>query len=362
MQGILNTRDTQEQPSNKEVIAFYGDLTSVNAEDVVFRGSATKESTVLSFVQSHQEDTYFTMMYTQEMQIPKELEKEIASINPHTQFVQINSIGEFAEYYDNGSKTMDRELYPVESVKMLSDSLFYDVKEREQPKVEKEQQVPREYLKISDISLREGISDLNEQINKITEYVDSFDKNKIEKTQEFLDTMGLQGYDPTDGQVQSQVEIVKRELHQEFVKDYTLPIAGKTAIDNLDVMLPSKVGNSVDDVIEFTHDLLGDTHEGKVKLDFECTSLSDCHIKGAYRELENEKILENKTEHNIHKEGIILEDNASRSYDTLEIMNEENQRDYDSYENIPKYEEIANQTYMPSQYDSSVDYGMEIGE
>ena len=336
MQGILNTRDTQEQPLNKEVIAFYGDLTSVNAEDVVFRGSATKESTVLSFVQSHQEDTYFTMMYTQEMQIPKELEKEIASINPHTQFVQINSIGEFAE--------------------------FYDVKEREQPKVEKEQQVPREYLKISDISLREGISDLNEQINKITEYVDSFDKNKIEKTQEFLDTMGLQGYDPTDGQVQSQVEIVKRELHQEFVKDYTLPIAGKTAIDNLDVMLPSKVGNSVDDVIEFTHDLLGDTHEGKVKLDFECTSLSDCHIKGAYRELENEKILENKTEHNIHKEGIILEDNASRSYDTLEIMNEENQRDYDSYENIPKYEEIANQTYMPSQYDSSMEYGMEIGE
>ena len=152
MQESLN-HNNRTETSEKEVIAFYGDLVTINPKDVDFHGSIIESSTVLSYVKEHQDSQYFTIMYSDESRhkLFTELNEEIVDINPHTQFISINSIGEFSNYYDNGSKNMDRELHPVESVKMLSDSLFYDVKEREQPKIVEKQQPVKEHVKLSEI-------------------------------------------------------------------------------------------------------------------------------------------------------------------------------------------------------------------
>jgi len=355
MQAHLNNA-TQEQNSEGEVISFYGDLVSMSPKDADFHLAVVEGSTVLSYVKEYNESKHFTMMYA-EKPIPEDLQKDILSVNPHTQFVHIGDIEEFANYYDNGSKAMDRELHPVESVKMLAreDVLFYDVKEREIPEVEEKQPL-REYMKPTDISFREGMSDLTVQINEITASI-GFDDKTVEKTQNFLDAMGLKGYDASNSGTQQQVTIAKINLHQEFNRDYTVPISGKATIENLDVMLPSKAGKSVADAIEFTHDLIGDSDPGKLKLEFECTDLSDCHIKGAYREMENERT-DDKSLSKVDENGVILENNASKSPDEMVSYISKNieveQTNTQSFDSSTKAQEIVANMNLP-EYDNSIE-------
>jgi len=283
-----------------EVIAFYGDLTSINPEDVAFRGFAIEPKTVLAYVKEHKDNPHFTMMYAQEekSKLFPDVAAQIREINPQTQFMQINSIAEFASYYDKGDREMDRELHPVESVKMLArpDTLFYDVKERAQPVAEKKQVPSREYLSIIDIGFREGFSDLSKQMSEISRPIKEFDEDKIERAQAFLDEMKLQGYDASSAIVQDQINMSKRLLHQEFSKDYILPVTGKTAVESIEKVIPGMPAKSIKegvmDGIEFAHDLVGDKDRGHLKIEFEChnNDISDCHIKGVYREYEQDKV------------------------------------------------------------------------
>lgn len=82
-------KPTEEQQG--EVIAFYGDLTSINPEDVAFRGSATEPETVLAYVNEHKDNPHFTMMYSSKDRgkLLSGLHTQIIEINPHTQFMQI---------------------------------------------------------------------------------------------------------------------------------------------------------------------------------------------------------------------------------------------------------------------------------
>lgn len=46
------------------------------------------------------------------------------------------------------------------------------------------------------------------------------------------------------------------------------------------------------DGIEFVHDLAGDKDRGHLKIEFEChnNDISDCHIKGVYREYAQDNV------------------------------------------------------------------------
>ena len=100
MQNTL--KHTQQLEANDgEVIAFYGDLTSINPEDVDFKGTIIKHNTVLAYVNEHKNNPHFTMMYPQanKSELFSGIAEQIREINPHTQFMQINSIEDFAHYW-----------------------------------------------------------------------------------------------------------------------------------------------------------------------------------------------------------------------------------------------------------------------
>jgi len=358
MQQSLNNYNRIEA-SQKEVIAFYGDMVSINPKDVDFHGSATEDSAVLSYVKEHQDNQYFTIMYSDESRskLFTELNEKIVDINPHTQFIPINSIEEFSNYYDNGSKNVDRESHPVESVKMLAqqDALFYDVKDRE-PKIEESKPVElkREYIKGSTISSNEMIKDVQAQ----------FDKDMELYGQEFLDKMGLKGYNPELISTESSIMQAKLQLRDELTQNYILPQAKATIINNIDKVIPGNQAKSVKDGIEFVYDLLGDTDRGHLKIEYDCKSLGDCHIKGVYREYEKskeattEKIVEQREESNVSKEGAVLEHNVSKPVHELESVNTQEEQE-NTMDSTQKSQEIVANMELP-QYDNSMDDGMEL--
>ena len=351
MPAYLNNAP-KEQNLEGEVISFYGDLVSINPKDADFHLSSVESSTVLSYVKEHNESRYFTMMYA-EKPIPEDLQKDILSINPHTRFMHIEDIEEFANYYDNGSKEMDRELHPVESVRMLArqDVLYYDVKEREKHEVKAEAVHPREYIKATDISSNEMMRDLIQQINKVTHL----------KDQEFLDSMGLKD-DANSLGTQSMINAAKTNLKNEFFRDYALPQAGKTAVDSIDKVIPSmptkSIKEGIEDGIEFVYDMVGDKDKGHLKIEYSCTSLSDCHIKGVYREIENEK-MNDKNLSKVDENGVILENSASKTPDEMVSYISKNieaeQTNTQSFDSDTKAQEIVANMNLP-EYDNSMEY------
>ena len=375
MQVQLNNM-TQLEKSKGETIAFFGDLVSIDPKDADVHLSVIEYDTLFSYVKEHKESNPFTMMYPNNRGISEDLQKEILSINPHTHFMEINNIEEFTNYYDNGSKEIDRELHPVESVKMLArqDVLFYDVKEREKLEVKVEVAKPKEYIKPTDISLRESISDLQKQIREDCKPIEEFDKEKVEKIQKFLDTMGLKGYDASDKNVQRNVDIQKVNLNKEFSRDYLIPITGKTAVENIKNVIPGTQVKDAKDGLEVAYDLVADKDSRHLKIEYDCKSLGDCHIKGVYREFDEQKSKEEAVDENSAEnieqtktlfekiqaegkktDGVVLENNASKSYDEMVSNASENIEDQtNTYDPTIKAQEIVDSLNLP-EYDNSID-------
>jgi len=278
MQNTFNHHTTQK--SEGETILFYGEFASISP-DTQMKGGAIDSSLLLDAVKEHKDDRYLTVMDTDYISLNSELKQEVAKINPNTQFIQVNTLEEFVEYYDKG---MDREVHPIENVITIDSVMFYDAIEKKQPEVQEKVTKPKEYIKATDISSNEILNDLSSQIDMVTDLK--------RDPQEFLDLMGLKGYDADD----PMINIAKINLSKEFFKKYSLPQAGKTAVESIEKVIPSMPAKSIKegvmDGIEFVHDLVGDKDRGHLKIEFEChnNDISDCHIKGVYREYTQDNV------------------------------------------------------------------------
>jgi len=347
-----NTPPTQNEG---EHILFYGEFASISA-DTQMKGGAIDSSLLLKAVEEHRDDTYLTVMDTDYISLNTELKQEVTEINPHTQFVQVHNLGEFTEYYDRG---MDRELHPVESVTTIESVMFYDTIEKEQPKVKTEVEEPREYIKATEISSNEMMNDLQSQLNTVIHL----------KGQEFLDFMGLKDDVESLG-TESMINLAKSNLKNEFFKDYALPQAGKTAVDSIEKVIPSMPAKSIKegvlDGIEFVYDMVGDKDRGHLKIEYDCKSLSDCHIKGVYREYENEqtkeasseKTVDDTKEANVSTQSVTLENNSSKPHNEIASLKSQEEQD-NRMDTTQKSQEIVANMDL-SQYDNSMDNGMEI--
>jgi hypothetical protein len=389
----MQNKNTSFKQNEGEYLLFYGEFASISP-DIQMKGGAIDSSLLLKAVKEHRDNTYLTVLDTHYISLSAELKKEVIEINPNTQFVQVHNLKEFTEYYDRG---MDRELHPVQSVTNIESVMFYDTIKHEQPEVKAKVEKPKEYIKATTISSNEMMNDLQSQLNNVIDLK--------RDPQEFLDFMGLKGYDARQDSM--MISVAKINLRDEFFRDYALPQAGKTAVESIEKVIPSMPAKSIkeglQDGIEFVHDMVGDRDRGHLKIAYECTSLSDCHIKGVYRELENEKTVEqtkesneeimlenntsksssemeqfNKIEQQIREENITQEitediDNSKEMYDSNGIMENSNTTNYNETEPFiideqpyeqeitPKYQEVANEVYPP-QEDYSSDYGMDIGD
>ncbi len=312
MQNTSNHHTTPK--SEGETILFYGEFASISA-DTQMKGGAIDSFLLLDAVKEHKDDRYLTVMDTDYISLSSELKQEVSKINPNTQFIQAHTLEEFAEYYDKG---MDRKVHPVDNVITIDSVMFYDTIEKEQPEVQEQVSKPKEYIKATDISTHEILNDLSSQMNMVTHL----------KGQEFLDFMGLKGYDADD----LLINIAKINLSKEFFKKYSLPQAGKTAVESIEKVIPSMPAKSIKegvmDGIEFVHDIVADKDKGTLKIEFEChnNDISDCHIKGVYREyaqdnvetkestVENIKVDESGKAVYEHESNITIEQNATDTY------------------------------------------------
>jgi len=331
MQAPLNNNPLEEEHLNGEVIAFYGDLTSMSPNDVDFRGLAITDTTVLSYVKEHQSETLFTMMHTQEDKIGLDLQKEILTINPDTQFMRVDNLEEFTQYYDFGSKTMDRELHPVESVEMLNDVLFYDIKEREKPEVV-EKQVPKEYVKASTIEPNER-TNLTNKMKIISEM----------SPEDFVAYSGLQGFDLNSKNDVDMIKIVQFEMHKEFSQTYILPSVLQTAKDNITTAIPGTPAKSIKDGlldgVEFVHDLLGDKDEGHLEIELDCETRGECHPK-VHRVHEDDS----KKEVEVNEKGqVVLDGNSTQEKnENIEEKTNTQEKETDSYNISPTVDTYLN--------------------
>ena len=340
----MNDNNTSQQ-SKGENILFYGEFASISP-DIHMKGGAIDSSKLLSAVQAHKDDAYLTVMDTDYISLSIELKQEVAEINPNTQFIQVSNLGEFTEYYDRG---MDRELHPVENVTSIESVMFYDTIEKEQPEVKKEIDKPREYIKATDISSSEMLKDLNSDLKKMIDL----------KPQEFLDFMGLKD-DVNSTGTESMIGLAKMNLSKEFFRDYSLPQAGKTAVESIEKVIPSMPAKSMKEAIqegaEFVYDMVGDTDRGHLVIDYDCTSLSDCHIKGVYREYEDTKEAISEKVDETTKDKIEVDESGRVIYDhESNITVEANQLEQtNTYDPTTKAQEIVDSLDLP-EYDSSMD-------
>jgi len=301
MQNTINTNSSQQ--SEPESILFYGDFASISS-DTQMRGGAINSSLLLDAVKEHQNDTYLTVMDTNYISLNTELKKEVLEINPNTHFIQVKSLGEFTEYYDRG---MDREIHPVESVITIDSVMFYDTIEKEQPEVKADVAKPKEYIKATEISTNEMMKDLSRDLDKVTE----------SEPQEFLDFMGLKGYDANKNSL--EVRVAQMNLSKEFARDYAIPQAAKTAVESIEKVIPGgqakSIKEGIQDAVEFVSDMVGDTDRGHLRIEYDCTSLSDCHIKGVYREYEDSKEITSEKTKETTKENIEVDESGKAIYE-----------------------------------------------
>ena len=309
MQAHLNNNPEEQQHSDGEVISFYGDLVSINPEDVDFHLSVMESSTVLSYVNEHNESEQFTMMYAQEKRIPEDLQKEIVSINPQTQFMQIDTIEEFANYYDNGSKEMDREVHPVESVKMLAreDVLFYDVKEREILEV-KEVQVVKEYVKLSEV----GYLGVVDELNNLREEIKNWNP------EEFKEHTGFQGND-------NNIDMMKEGLYNQ-IRIIAVKNTGTTLLDTIS-MPAKKVTDLVTSTIEKLYNLAKDK-DIKLEAEFECSE-DECSITGFNLIEVDEKSKEATQENKIAEKVDISDSNSTEKKENI-VEQDQNTQPFNS--------------------------------
>jgi len=325
---MQNTTNSSHQ-SEGESILFYGKFASISL-DTHMRGGAIDSSLLLHAVEEHKDDTSLTVMDTDYISLSTELKNEVIEINPNTQFIQVTTLREFTEYYDRG---MDRELHPVESVTTIDSVMFYDTLEKEQPEVKVEVEKPREYLKATELSSNEMMKDLNGELTKVV---------KLEP-QEFLDFMGLKGYNAEkDGLM---IAVAQENLKNEFFQKYALPQAGKTAVESIEKVIPSMPAKSIKDAVldgvEFVSDIVGDTDRGHLVIEYDCTSLSDCHIKGVYREYEDTKEASSETTNEKIENKIELDESGKAIYEhESNIVVENEQTNTQPFDSTAKAQEI----------------------
>ena len=137
--------------------------------------------------------------------------------------------------------------------------------------------------------------------------------------QEFLDFMGLKGYEVNNFHRDSMIDIAKISLREEFFKDYALPQAGKTAVESIEKVIPGGQAKSIKegiyDAVEFASDMVGDTDRGHLRIEYDCTSLSDCHIKGVYREYEDSKEITSEKTEEATKKNIEIDESGKAIYE-----------------------------------------------
>ena len=302
MQAQLNNNSIEQEHLEGETIAFYGDLISVNKEDVDFYGSVTKDDTVLSFVTEHQDDKHFTLMYPQESrsELFSGLHEKIININPNTQFMQISSIEEFANYYDNGSKEMDREKYPVESVKMLAeqDVLFYDVKERVDSTISEEKQPIKEYVKLSQV----GYLGLGEELARISKEISSWTKEEFKENVGFEEEVSSIDFELMSLQLQAEIDKIKfNDFATTVVESVSMPA--------------KKATDLVTNTIEKLYNLAKDK-DVQLEAEFEC-STNECKITGFNLVEIAEKSKEVTQENKINEKVDISDSNSTEKKENI---------------------------------------------
>ena len=130
--------------------------------------------------------------------------------------------------------------------------------------------------------------------------------------QEFLDFMGLKGYDVNNFYRDSMIDIAKISLREKFFKEFARPQAKKTTEKNIGrVRQPT----SIIDGILMALGIVGDTDRGHLRIEYDCTSLSDCHIKGVYREYEDSKEITSEKTEEATKKNIEVDESGKAIYE-----------------------------------------------
>jgi len=309
----------QNTETNGEVIGFYGDVVTFS-EDAKHHYTAVNNEVLRDFMNENATQEHLMIMYPQIFaSIVEDMKEEIISINPQTAFKQIGSMGEFMTYVETGSHEIDRELHPVESIQMLNTDIYYNVIQRENPKVEEVvKEVPKEYVKANTIESNEG--------QKLAVKMDIIAKMTPE---DFVAYSGLKGFDLNNESDVGMIKIVQLEMHKEFFQTYVLPSTLQTAKDNITASIPGPPAKSIKDGlidgVEFVHELLGDKNAGHLEIELDCETRGECHPK-VHRVYEDD----NKKEIEVNERGEVILDSNSIKEQSENTQYQTNTQPFDS--------------------------------
>ena len=200
------------------------------------------------------------------------MSKEILAINEHTKFKQITNMQVFADYYNTGSGEIDREMWPVKAIEALLVKTVSVGGTKDNPPVivivvsEDEQKIKsKKRVKIDNLSAKAA---------KVLSQENSWLRTASKK--EFIKKMGL-----PKNTSKSDIGMMKILLNKEL-RTTAVMSAGKTLIDNIDLVIPGNViKKGIKDVIEMAHDNIG-AGADNIEIEYNCTGVTNCHVKGVY--------------------------------------------------------------------------------